>query len=116
MLEKAIPNAHAGRRARLGRAGALALGISMVALLPAYVAPVLAVTCPDNGSLTNESASPASGTTNTNFTFSVRYQDNLGETPQRVWIRYAAGGPDIMNFCRVRATSRWASPTQERRS
>ena len=48
----------------------------MVALLPAFVAPVLAVTCPDNGNLTNGNSSPNSGTTNTNFHFTVTYQDN----------------------------------------
>ena len=45
----------------------------------------MAVTCPDNGSLTEPSVSPGSGTTATNFTFSVKYQDNLGEAP--TWIR-----------------------------
>ena len=86
-------------RERLGRASAFAVAISMLALLPAFVVPVLAVTCPDNGSLTEGSVSPGSGTTNTNFQFSATYRDTAGETPQRVWIKYAgAGQPDIIDL------------------
>ena len=59
----------------------IAIGISLFSLLPMFVIPVLAVSCPDNGSLTNGSVSPGSGTASTNFTFSVTYQDNAGETP-----------------------------------
>jgi proline dehydrogenase len=62
----------------------MALAISLALSLGAFVAPVLAITCPDNGNLTGGSVSPASGTTATNFTFSVTYQDNLGETPDSI--------------------------------
>ena len=86
---------NAGRQLTL--AVAIATGLSLVALAPSLVVPALAITCPDNGNLTNASISPGSGTTATNFTFSVTYQDNAGEPPQRVWARFA-GGPDIVDL------------------
>ena len=50
-----------------------------------FVAPVLAVGCPDNGSLTNaQRLAGVAGPTSTSFTFSVTYQDNAGETPTSI--------------------------------
>ena len=59
-----------------------------------FVVPVLAVTCPDNGSLTNPQVTPTSGTTATNFTFSVTYQDNAGEAPTSIRVYFSDGTPD----------------------
>jgi hypothetical protein len=84
-------------RLRVTRAAAIAVGLSLAALTPWLVVPALAIACPDNGSLTNASVSPGSGTTATSFTFRVTYQDNAGEPPQRVWARFA-GGPDIVDL------------------
>ena len=89
---------HHGHRRSLNRATALAVATSLFALLPLFVVPALAITCPDNGNLTNADVSPGSGNTNTDFEFSVTYQDNAGETPQRVWARFANGGPDIVDM------------------
>ncbi|MFI5415582.1 MAG: hypothetical protein ACHQ16_08060, partial [Candidatus Lutacidiplasmatales archaeon] len=76
---------------RLTRAATIAVGLSLFALLPLLVVPVLAVSCPDNGSLTNPSVSPGSGTTATTFTFSVTYQDNAGETPDSTRVYFSDG-------------------------
>ena len=65
-------------RGSFRHAGLIALALTLFATLPWFAAPVLAVSCPDNGSLTNANVSPGSGTLSTNFTFSVTYQDNLG--------------------------------------
>ena len=73
------PNGH---RRSLHRATALAVATSLFALLPSFVVPVLAIGCPDNGTLNNANVSPGSGNTNTDFTFSVTYQDNAGEDPE----------------------------------
>ena len=71
--------------------GAFALTALVVASMAWFPTAVLAVSCPDNGNLTGPSVSPGSGTTTTAFTFSVTYQDNLGETPD--WVRvYLTGG------------------------
>ena len=60
-----------------------------------FAPAVLAVSCPDNGSLTAPSVTPNSGTPSTNFTFSVTYQDNLGEDPD--FIRVFLDGPNPFN-------------------
>ena len=89
--------AHQRSERRLGRAAALAAAGWLLALLPWFVVPTLAVSCPDNGSLTNASVSPGSGTTNTSFTFSVTYQDNAGETPDliRVYLTPLKGNQNL---------------------
>ena len=71
-----------------------ALGLTLLATLPFLAAPVAAITCNDNGSLTNASVTPDSGTTATTFHFAVTYQDNAGEAPQYAVARFQ-GGPDI---------------------
>ena len=68
-----------GHRRRLDRAAALAVAASLFALLPLFVAPALAVTC-GNTVVDNGHVSPGSGTTSTNFQFSVRY-DRLTNAP-----------------------------------
>ena len=79
------------RRARLGSGGALALAGSFAAsMLLFFVTPVLAVGCPDNGSLNNPVVTPTSGFPTTTFTFSVTYRDNIGETPD--WARVYFNG------------------------
>jgi Bacterial SH3 domain len=80
-----------GRRIRTSLASAIVLATMLAASMAWYPASVLAVTCPDNGSLTGPSVSPGSGTTTTAFTFSVTYQDNAGETPTS--IRVSLDGP-----------------------
>ena len=74
---------------------AIAVGASLFALLPMFVVPALAVTCPDNGTLTNANVTPGSGSTSTKFTFSVTYQDNLGEAPTsaRVYLSGPTSAP-----------------------
>jgi hypothetical protein len=69
---------------RIRRAAAIAAGVWLFALLPWLVVPASAITCPDNGSLTNAQVAPP-GPGGTTFTFSVTYQDTAGETPD--WIR-----------------------------
>ena len=85
-------------RERLVRAGAMALAVSLFALFPGFVAPVLAVTCPDNGSLTDGAVSPSSGTTNTNFHFTVVYQDNAGETPASIRVFFNGANGRQLNL------------------
>ena len=68
-------------------------GTLAASMLLWFVAPVLAVSCPDNGSLTNAQVTPSSGTTSTNFTFSVTYQDNAGETPASIRVYFSDGTP-----------------------
>jgi hypothetical protein len=85
-------------RGTVARSAAIAAALSLFALVPFVVAPVAAVTCPDNGSLTNGAVSPGTGTTSTTFVFSAVYQDAAGETPSRVWARFANGGPDIVDM------------------
>src|SRR5262245_63390551 len=82
---------------RIRRVAALAAGVWLLALLPWLVVPALAIGCPGNGTLTEASITPGSGTTATLFKFSVRYSDAEGQAPQRVWARYQ-GGPDIVNL------------------
>lgn len=60
----------------------------MLALFPGFVVPVLAVSCPDNGTLTQGNVSPSSGTTNTNFHFTVVYQDDAGDTPSLIQVTF----------------------------
>ena len=76
----------------------MALAISLAMSLGAFVAPVLAITCPDNGNLTGGSVSPASGTTATNFTFSVTYQDTAGETPDSIRVIFSDGTSRRLNL------------------
>src|SRR6478736_4810508 len=78
-------------RTRASFLGAMALAISLAMSFGAFVAPVLAVTCPDNGNHTAGSVSPASGTSATNFTFSVTYQDTAGETPDSIRLYLSDG-------------------------
>ena len=94
------------RRSRLGSGGAFALAGSLAAsMLLWFVVPVLAVTCPDNGNLTNPVRSPRHpGTTATNFTFSVTYQDNAGERADSIRVYFSDGTPDRRLNLSVRAT------------
>ena len=79
------------------RAMSIAMAASLFALVPMFVVPALAVSCKAHGSLTNGSVSPGSGTTSTAFRFQVTYQDDEGQTPQRVWATFA-GGADITDL------------------
>ena len=76
----------------------MALAISLAMSLGAFVAPVLAVTCPDNGNLTAGSVSPASDTSATNFTFSVTYQDTAGEAPDSIRLYLSDGTNRRLNL------------------
>ena len=87
----------------------MALAISLAMSLGAFVAPVLAITCPDNGNLTAGSVSPASGTSATNFTFSVTYQDTAGETPDSIRVYLSDGTSRRLNL--ASGTSRPARST-----
>src|SRR4029079_378104 len=51
--------------------GAFAVTTLVVASMAWFPAAVMAVTCPDNGNLTEPSVSPTTGTTATTFTFTV---------------------------------------------
>ena len=84
------------RRSRLGSGGAFALAGSLAAsMLLWFVVPVLAVSCPDNGSLTNPQVTPDVGDDRRpNFTFSVTYQDNAGEAPTSIRVYFSDGTPD----------------------
>ena len=63
-----------------------------------FPAAVMAVTCPDNGNLTEPSVSPGTGTTATTFTFSVKYQDNLAETPDWIRVYFSSGLVRTLNL------------------
>jgi Bacterial SH3 domain len=80
--------------------GVLALGLTLLAAFPFLTAVVSAatVTCPDNGSLSNANVSPGSGTTSTNFTFSVTYQDNAGDTPDSIRVYFSDGTSRGLNL------------------
>ena len=78
-------------RIRSWLVSALALTTMLAASMAWFPASVLAVSCPDNGSLTQPSVSPGSGTTTTAFTFSVTYQDNAGEAPSSIRVYLTPG-------------------------
>jgi len=71
--------------------GALALAAWMAASLVWFVGPVAAKTCGGGGhtiSLTAGGVSPGSGTTATNFKFTVTFTDSLGQAPGSVSLRF----------------------------
>src|SRR5262245_24036415 len=83
------------RRQHLPRAAALAVTLSLVALVPGFVVPALAVTC-GNTVVDNGHVSPGSGTTSTNFQFSVRYDRISNPQPGEVQFQIDGGGWQAM--------------------
>ncbi len=80
--------------------GALALAAWLAVSLAWFAFPVLGATATctgSGGSVSNESVSPASGTTVDPFTFRITYQDD-GQAPDRVWAKFANGGADIVDL------------------
>ena len=63
--------------------GAFAVTALVVASMAWFPAAVMAVACPGIGNLTSRRCRPYRRHRDDAFTFSVKYQDNVGETPDR---------------------------------
>lgn len=81
----------ARHRRHLPQAAALAVVLSMLALMPALVAPVMGVTCNGRTTVENGGVTPGSGTTSTTFHFSVDYSRPLDNQAGEVQLRIDGG-------------------------